>query len=37
MFGLRDFDYTISFWNLGVLLNAKRMKIKKCEQNENKK
>jgi len=39
VFGFRD--YSISFWSLGVLLTVKRMKIrsvkiKKCEQNENK-
>jgi hypothetical protein len=34
---LRDFDYIISFWSLAVLVNVKRMKIEKCENNENKK
>jgi hypothetical protein len=34
---LRDFDYTISFWSLEVLVNGKIMKIEKCEKNENKK
>ncbi len=28
VFGFRDFDYTISFWSLGILLNVKRMKTK---------
>jgi hypothetical protein len=41
VFGFRDFDYTISFWSLGVLLNVKRMKIRNVkitfENNENKK
>jgi hypothetical protein len=34
---LKDFDYIISFWSLAGLVNGKRMKIEKCEQNENKK
>jgi hypothetical protein len=34
---LRDFDYTVSYWSLEVLVNAKKMKIEKCENNENKK